>query len=344
MKERNNIHIVREDDPGAGRPLYEADDPAVIRADIERTRQRMSHTVEELGERLHPDRLKGQMKQNLHDATIGKAEHMARVAVDRVDDTRHSIMDNVRENPIPAALVGIGLGWLYLNSRRDHHDSSSRDFRYDREYAAYRRGYSPYERGFTTEFGRSGVADGEPGRPDYGEDRGALDRAEDMGERVRERAGEAASHARERAGELAHRAQERVTEIANDVRDTAHEITDRTQEVIGTGASRARSVASDLAWQTRRGGHRVEDRLEHALRDSPLAVGAAAVAIGLAVGLSAPATRRESEMMGEKRDEMLDRAKDKTRAVSHRARDVASHMAHELESTAREVAEEEGLA
>ncbi len=44
-------------------------------------------------------------------------------AVDRVDDTRHSIMDNIRDNPIPAAMVGLGLGWLFINGRRDDRDA-----------------------------------------------------------------------------------------------------------------------------------------------------------------------------------------------------------------------------
>src|SRR5688572_12085355 len=99
--------------------LADMEGPSAIRADIQRTRERMGRTVEELGERLNPDRLKQQVKQNLHDATIGKAENMARNAAYRVDETRHNMMDNIRDNPIPAAMVGIGLGWLLLNNRRN---------------------------------------------------------------------------------------------------------------------------------------------------------------------------------------------------------------------------------
>lgn len=294
---------------------------AAIRADIEQTRVRMSHTVETLGERLNPDRVKQRIKNDIHDATIGKAEHMARVAVDRVDETRHSIMDNIRENPIPAAMVGIGLGWLFLNGRRDEHRTFES---HRREPSDLYPGYDSPDRHSLYQHGRfDQAAEGTSG----------------LGDRAREKVDDLAH----RGEELVSQAQDRVTGIAHDARDTVGDAADRAQEAIGHTADRARHMASDVAHQTRHGARWVEDRVDHALHDSPLAVGAAAVAFGLALGLSAPASRREAELMGSTRDRLVDRARDAAEEATDRVRHAAGRLADETRDTVREVAREEGL-
>ncbi len=311
-------------------------EPAAIQADIERTRERMSHTVDQLGERLDPERLKTRMKNNLHDATIGKAENMARRAVDRVDDTRHSLMDNIRDNPMPAAMIGVGLGWLFINSRRDDDDGYSRS--YDR-YATTPTAYRPlFDDGENLRRGRY--------YGDQGREEGLGGRASEMGDKVRERSEEIASEARDRAEELTDRAEQltdrardRVTGIAHEARETVDQVGDRAQELFDSGRTRARGIASNA----RRSGHRVEDRFEHMLNDTPLAVGAAAAALGLAIGLSAPPTRREAELMGDTRDRLMDRARERVDEFGDRAQNVASKVADETRSTVREAVEDEGM-
>ncbi len=285
---------------------------AAIRADIRETRERMSHTVEDIGERLNPDRLKEQLKSNIHDATIGKAEQMARNAADRVDETRHSLMDSIRDNPVPAAMIGLGIGWMVLNGRRreDGYDSTMR-----RE-SAY---------GYQANHGGYGISDS-----------GRIDRTAD---RISDRL----DSALDRGDDIAHRAQDRVTEIAHDVRDTAADLTDRAQDYIGDTADRARMKASSVARDARHRAHRVEDRFEETLRDNPLAVGAAVAALGMAIGLAAPGTRRESEMMGSARDQVVDKAKHATREVSGRVREVVNRVAEEAEATMKDEAQAQHL-
>ena len=43
---------------------------------------------------------------------------MASNIADTAKDTGSGLMDSIRENPLPAALVGIGAGWLFLSARR----------------------------------------------------------------------------------------------------------------------------------------------------------------------------------------------------------------------------------
>ena len=48
---------------------------------------------------------------------------MVQRAGESVDDARHSMVSTIRENPIPAALAGIGIAWLYFN----RHQCPARD-------------------------------------------------------------------------------------------------------------------------------------------------------------------------------------------------------------------------
>jgi hypothetical protein len=51
----------------------------------------------------------------VREATIGKVETMARTATDTAGGLRHTVMETIKANPMPAALVGLGLGWMFLN-------------------------------------------------------------------------------------------------------------------------------------------------------------------------------------------------------------------------------------
>lgn len=321
--------IDRDGTEAAAEAYVDPNDPRAIRADIERTRERMSGTVDELGERLNPDRLKGKLKQNIHHATIGKAENMARMAVDRVEGTRHSMMDSIRDNPLPAAMVGIGLGWLFLNSRRDDETTMSRSTAYrDPGYRGATLNPEVHSDPFAADFEAGYSADsrrveGEPG--------------------LRQTTREKGEEIRHRTEELAHNARDRVTEVAHDAGDQARHAVDRAHDVLEASSHRARDKATGIASDTRRRAHRVEDRFEETLRDSPLAIGAAAVAIGMAVGLGAPSTRRESELMGSRRDELMNRTRRSVAEMGDRARDVADRVVDDARSTISEEVDRSGM-
>jgi len=112
------------------------DNTEQIRAEIEDTRAEMSQTINEIQERLSPEHLMGQVKETVREATIGKVERVmdkvgetiggvtepAREAMDRagtaIKDTGRSVADTVWRNPIPVALIGLGLGMLAMRTFR----------------------------------------------------------------------------------------------------------------------------------------------------------------------------------------------------------------------------------
>jgi hypothetical protein len=168
-------------------------EPAVIRAEIRETRERMGETIEEIGERLNPNRLKEQVKENIRDATIGRVETMAQSAVDRVSETRRTFTNVVRDNPIPAAMVGIGLGWLIWNGRQQGAPGTS-----SRYSGRPGRGLSDVSLGGRSESTEFSGPYSEPSAAFAASERGG-----GIGESVKETAGELADRAQNVAGTVA---------------------------------------------------------------------------------------------------------------------------------------------
>lgn len=318
-------------------------DPEAIRTDIHQTRERMSHTIEELSGRLNPEHLKAQVRENVREATIGRAEHMAHRAMGRVSETRNGMMDTLRDNPLPAALVGIGLGWLLWNGRRQHDDRFAGEAAYPPRDRYPQTGY----RYGGTGYGETGYGAPGYGRADFGSWTGREAAGAYGGPRYTEDDPGMVDRARSRASELGEVAREKAGDLTDTARDTVSGLADRTRDAAGDAAERARSAAEALAHQTRYRTHRLEDRFQDALYESPLVVGAAAVALGLAAGMSAPATRREVELMGATRDQLFDRAKEAASEAGEKVQAVAGRVAEEVQSTVKETAmqaaQEQGL-
>jgi ElaB/YqjD/DUF883 family membrane-anchored ribosome-binding protein len=155
------------------------DEGEATRAEIERTRADMSETVDAIQDRLSPESLKEQAKDRVREATVGKAQ-----------EAGSGVMGTIRANPLPAALTGIGLGWLLVNARKQ--SSARGSYRVE----AYSYDYPPgYE---------APGADG----PSAGQ----------AVERARDRAGETATQVQDKAGQVASQAQDRVSRLGDRAR------------------------------------------------------------------------------------------------------------------------------
>jgi hypothetical protein len=87
-------------------------EPEFIRADIEKTRRRMTSTIDEIQERFTPEHMKSVAKSVLKEQTVDRAGRMARQAREGVMKARTTMYEFVRENPLPSAMVGLGLSWF----------------------------------------------------------------------------------------------------------------------------------------------------------------------------------------------------------------------------------------
>ena len=84
-----------------------------IREAKEAGREIIDHALTQAREAVRD--ITGQAKLALREATIGKVESMAQSANDTAGGLRQSAMETIKANPMPAALVGLGIGWMLLN-------------------------------------------------------------------------------------------------------------------------------------------------------------------------------------------------------------------------------------
>ena len=268
----------------------EVDEIEITRVEIERTRAGMSETVDAIQERLSPENLKEQAKDRVEQAK----DRVKEATVGKAQEAGSGIVDTIRQNPLPAALTGIGLGWLFVNARKQ---GSSRPPYRDTVYrdAAYVEGYPP-----TNEY-----APAAPGYPSRYEGESGSSTGQALGN-ARDKVGETATQAQDKAGELASRTQDRV---------------------------------SNLGEQARYQAQRASGGFQRMLRENPLAVGTLAVGVGAAVGLAIPETSKEHEVMGEARDNLVDKAQEKVQETQQKAQRVAE----EAQSAVQQEAENQGL-
>jgi hypothetical protein len=179
-----------------------SEDPDAIRADIEQTRAEMSETIDAIQERMSPDYL----KQQVRDAAVGQYEE----ARDSVKGASLSMWETIKQNPIPTALVGVGLGWLYMN-RASGSSYQSSQYRYYQPTYGARYGYDPYETRYGERYDQEGMTSASSSGTGMGEQVGetmreAQNRVGDMAGQI----GHVAEDVRERAGHAGHTVQHQV--------------------------------------------------------------------------------------------------------------------------------------
>jgi ElaB/YqjD/DUF883 family membrane-anchored ribosome-binding protein len=220
-----------------------------------------------------------------------------------VVDRGNRFVNVMRDNPVPLALTTIGLGWWLWNQRAGRRVS--------------------YESGYPA----STVESTWDERSEYGADAGGY-RSFDS-ERGVWVGGE------DRTDTTTDRVKQTVSDATDRARATLSNATDRAREKMGDVAGRTRVVAGRAQRQVGQYARQASSQLEYWMERNPLAVGAVAMAIGAAVGMALPETRREQELMGDARDRVVDNA----RTMANQAVDRAKNAAENLVGTARNAAD-----
>jgi ElaB/YqjD/DUF883 family membrane-anchored ribosome-binding protein len=278
----------------AGHRDDERDEVVEIQGTIEQTREQMSETIGELQERLSPAHIKAQIRE----ATIGKVENMAQRASDTMYEARQSVVSTVTANPVPAALVGIGLAWLWMNRRSSgsaSYEDSARRWRYRGGYERYPD--EPYRR-FPEE-----------GTTPY--DRDARSEAS-----LASKASDAISGA-----------SDKISGVVGQVREAGSQFAARTKDRVSGAVDQAQQTAERVKTSAQNQAQQAQDRFNRAMDENPLAVGAIALAVGTAIGLAIPQTRKENEWMGEARDNLVDTAQAAVQKAAGQVQEAARHPA-----------------
>lgn len=153
-----------------------------IVADIESTRSRMSGTIDEIGHRLNPQVIADQARHQIREATVGRVERAVNDAGYTAQQTGNTIIGTIRENPVPAALAALGIGWLAMRMR-DQQSGNGKDSRSRRYQGWDDRGWYAGE----PRYARTGLGD-ESGGGGQGVGEQARQAAEDITDQARQTA------------------------------------------------------------------------------------------------------------------------------------------------------------
>ena len=84
----------------------------------ERAREEIEGLAAEIQERITPQALAGKAGQAVKEATVGRVGRAMDDVTDKVADSGGSLIDRIRQNPVPALLVGSGIAWLFMSGNR----------------------------------------------------------------------------------------------------------------------------------------------------------------------------------------------------------------------------------
>jgi hypothetical protein len=340
--------------------MSDGDSPEEIERDIERTRADISRTLNTLQQRLSPSSL---ISETLGSAAMGSALRSARSGT---ADFATSLGRAMSQNPLPVLLTGIGIAWLLFS--RSGANSERR-----RQSVTHDRGRAPSaipgeelsraveredpSRDPTYELAEDEIVGSGSGGSSSGTGGGntaGYGASEPLDTRTDAEVTEElkAAAARKRARGVGHRAAERtrgavasVSGRVGRVSQTLSRGVDRmTGAMKGSGGGAYRTTR-DVAERATSAARQVPARVGGIaqstgsfIQENPIVSGAIAVALGAALALMIPPSRRERELIGEASDEVRSSVREAVKEKVERAKDVVATTAEAAADAARKEA------
>jgi hypothetical protein len=268
-----------------------------IRGNIHQTISEMGRTLDEIRYRLSPEELAAQAKGRLQRATSETVSKFKEQMGESMDEYQGAFKETLREHPVPIALAGIGLGWFLMAMIKEQSDRR-RGLHYPEECHYY---YSR-ETGTMEQIcpaGQEGAWGETGGHLDTGTG-GMKGKVAQKGEEWKEGM---AQKGEEWRGQMSHSAEQAKARASRYTREAR---------------GKFRQTRSELSYQ---------------LRENPLSLGMLALAAGAVIGLIIPESRWEDRMMGEKREELLHRAREKGAEQVQKARHAVEETVEKSKET-----------
>jgi ElaB/YqjD/DUF883 family membrane-anchored ribosome-binding protein len=222
---------------------------------------------------------------------VGSAKEKVSGVVETAKGAGSTVVETVRENPVPYALIGFGLGWLYMSARKS---GGSRSFVERRSFPEFAptADYAP-SNGDTLERTDDEISTWD--RP-YGTPNLNMLRSEDQ---RAERSG---------VGETVRQARDKIGDVAESVQEKSAQVIDQVQAKAGQMVDQAQERMSDLRMRSADQARAMAQGFQRTVEENPLLIGALALGLGAAVGFIMPATQPEKRLMGETRDRLVENA------------------------------------
>lgn len=325
-----------------------SDNPTQIRNDIDDTRSQLSQTLNAIEDRLNPQRLTEQAKDVVHDATIGRAEQVVNNVEMSAKQAGNNLLDTIKENPLPAALVGIGLGWLIMKARNNAQSQNQYGYQ---GYRGYNQGNNRGYRGqnWNRGYGYQGYDGQGPYVYGYGagysgnNNNGASNGLGNAAQNVQNQASNAVNNLQNQASNAVQNVQDKASQVSNQVQNTAGQISDSVQNTAGQVADSVQNTAQQVGYQAQVQAQRAQGWFEDTMQSSPLSLGAIALAAGVAAGLLIPETQAEDRVMGPARDTLLQKAADTAQDTIQKVESVGQAAGQAAKNAAQQEASNQGL-
>ena len=276
-------------------------------------------------------------------------------------------MDTIRENPVPTAMAAIGLGWLLMSGK--NRSPAGQTSRYEARGSRPAGLYLPPAASGQTQGGAGQVVS--KAQATVGD---VADQARDTASQVAGGAQDLVSGAADSASQVVGSAGRTAGGASSSLLETVRQnpvpaalvgvgiawlLRNRDASsvsgpyqpamssspgaavgaTVGDLASRAKDQAGALREQAQTQAQQAQGQLQRVLNDSPLAVGTVALGLGAAVGLAAPRTQQESQLMGQARDRLVDTAQ----TVVQETQQKVQRVAEEAQSAAKQEAQRQNL-
>ena len=269
-----------------------------IEHDLAATRARMDSRLDELQDHLNP-------KQMLNDA-------FAYFRGGEGADFTNDLVTRARANPLPVALVGVGIAWLMASSR-----SSAEPVR-------------PVPIGHGDDFeARLRAAEGSVQRFDHDDDDSYATRLDD----ARGKVVGVARDASDTASSYAQRIRDAVASAAQSVREKSHDLTAGASDAFG----RIGDGAADRGASLQEGTHSMAQTGRSTLASvasNPFALGAVAALVGIVAGALLPTSDQEEAALGSAATKLRTAGRDLAQDVVDRGGRIATDTLEAVKGSA----------
>ena len=317
-----------------------SDDPDEIRQQISHTRALMSTTITQIGERLSPDYILDKAKTSVREAAVGRINDMRYEANRRMENVSNNMGDTVRANPLPVALIGIGLGWLLMSERSKRQQYDTRGYRTS-GYRYYESNEGP-SRVDQARYRLNEAADTVQDRAAHLQDR-ISDTAQSVGENISETAQRTGDTVRETAHRTGEAVRDTVQRVGETVGQRAEMVQERASDMTMQARNEAERLAAEARWRAQNGIQQTRQTFWEVMEQNPLTLGAVVLIAGAAVGAAIPSTEYENRLLGETRDKLMDEARTRAQDTVGRVQNVLHEAQQAAVTEARNVARRENL-
>jgi ElaB/YqjD/DUF883 family membrane-anchored ribosome-binding protein len=275
-----------------------------LEREAEQARARISAHLNELRDRMTPGQVVDQLVDYANDSSGGMF--------------LSNLRQRVVESPVPVVLVGAGLAWLAMSSRRSANTGLARTTGAGNEMARsgrqlYEQASDVSDRAFDTGDQWSGTA--KLAATEWGDQ--AMAGASELGDRTRA---------------TFHDARDKAAAAAASAADTASEA----YSMAGKQARRAAGQLKGAASESRAQIAATSDSFIAFLKEQPFVLAGLGIALGAVVGALLPSTRAEDALMGDKSDALKEDTRnfaDKAAAVAEQSfEDAANEMRRQDQS------------